>query len=317
MKLATFHRVSGDASEIGAVLDTGDIAVLDPRQDSAFASMLSLIDAGEAGLESAASAIDGAERLPLADIVLLAPLPEPRQMRDSLCFEKHLRQARANRHLFGLAPRRIEPADMEIPAVWYEQPIYYKCNRFSVSGPEAEIRWPSGETRLDFELEMAVVLSRKGRDIPAEQADRHIFGFTIFNDFSARDHQMREVAGGLGPAKGKDFDTGNVLGPWIVTRDEIGDFQNLRMSARLNGETLAEGNSSEMQHSFRQVIAHVSRDETLYPGEVICSGTLGDGCGLEHARFLEPGDVVELEIERIGILRNTVGPRHESLASAG
>ena len=309
MKLATFRRTPEGGNEIGVVQDDGVVAVLAPEADAAFTSMLALIDAGAAGLERARAAVAQAEQVPLDGLRLLAPLPEPRQMRDSLCFEKHLRQGRANRYVFGLDKGWVDPAEVELPAVWYEQPIYYKSNRFSVAGPETEIRWPKGETRLDFELEMAMVLGRKGRDIAEEDAEDHIFGFTIFNDFSARDHQFRESLGGLGPAKGKDFDTGNVLGPWIVTMDEIGNYQDLGMRARVNGETMADGRSSEMHHSFRRVLAHISRDETVHAGEVIGSGTLGDGCGLEHNRFLQPGDVVELEIDGIGVLRNTIGPR--------
>lgn len=309
MKLATFQRSPDAVDEIGVVGDDGLISVLDPAKSTAFASMLALIDAGDAGLLQARQAVSTAETLALESVRLRAPLPEPRQMRDALTFEKHRRQARANVYLFGLAPGRIEPEAVEIPQVWYEQPIYYKCNRFAISGPHDTIRWPAGETHLDYELELALVVGKQGRDITSETAADHIFGFTIFNDFSARDMQFREMQGGLGPAKGKDFDTGNALGPWIVTLDEIGDFQQLNMSVRVNGELMANGNSSEMHHDFNAVLAHVSRNETIYPGEVICSGTLGGGCGLEHGRFLNPGDVVELEIERIGVLQNTVGPK--------
>jgi 2-keto-4-pentenoate hydratase/2-oxohepta-3-ene-1,7-dioic acid hydratase in catechol pathway len=134
----------------------------------------------------------------------------------------------------------------------------------------------------------------------------HILGFTIFNDFSARDAQYIEMAGQLGPAKGKDFDTGNALGPWIVTTDEIGDPCNLKMDARINGERWGGGSSGEMHHRWPAILAHISASETLYAGEVIGSGTVGTGCGLELGRQLKHGDVVELEIERIGVLRNRV-----------
>jgi 2-keto-4-pentenoate hydratase/2-oxohepta-3-ene-1,7-dioic acid hydratase in catechol pathway len=123
---------------------------------------------------------------------------------------------------------------------------------------------------------------------------------------SARDAQATEMEGQLGPAKGKDFDTGNVLGPWLVTADEIGDPYDLTMVARVNGEEWSRGHSGTMHHRFEDIIAFVSRSETLHPGEILGSGTVGGGCGLELGRFLDPGDVVELEVERIGVLRNRI-----------
>ena len=144
-----------------------------------------------------------------------------------------------------------------------------------------------------------------GVDISAEKAREHIFGFTIFNDVSARDYQTREMQGMLGPCKGKDFDTGNVLGPCIATADEI-DPYDLTMTARVNGEEWSRGNSGTIHHRFEDCIAHVSQSETLHPGEILGSGTVGNGCGLELKRFLSPGDVVELEIEGIGVLRNRI-----------
>jgi 2-keto-4-pentenoate hydratase/2-oxohepta-3-ene-1,7-dioic acid hydratase in catechol pathway len=271
--------------------------------------MLALIEAGDEGLQAARHSAMEAEVVSLADVRLRAPLPVPVQMRDALCFEEHLRQARANRYLFDPRAPRATPAEVEVPQVWYDQPIYYKCNRFSVSGPEDEILWPRGETRLDYELELGAIIGTGGGDIPASRAVDHIFGFVVFNDFSARDHQIAEMAGGLGPAKGKDFRTANAIGPCIVARDELGDGAGLRMRARVNGETWSDGNSSSMHHGFARIIEHVSRDEFLHPGEFIGSGTVGGGCGLELNRFLNPGDVVELEIEGIGVLRNTIGPR--------
>ena len=159
---------------------------------------------------------------------------------------------------------------------------------------------------MDFELELACVIGRRGKNLRPDNALDHVFGFTIFNDFSARDAQGREMEGRLGPAKGKHFDGANVFGPCVVTRDEIGDPQELRMQARVNGETWCDNNSASMNWTIAQLLSHISADETLYPGEIIASGTVGDGCGLEHMRFLNDGDSVELEIEKIGILRNRV-----------
>ncbi len=134
----------------------------------------------------------------------------------------------------------------------------------------------------------------------------HVFGFLILNDMSARDAQFKEMAGRLGPAKGKDFDTGNILGPYLVTKDEIENPYDLTMIARVNGEEWGRGNSGDMHHRFEDLIAHVSSSETLYPGECLGSGTVGNGCGLELNRFLKPNDVIELEIDKLGILRNKI-----------
>ncbi|MGQ3027554.1 MAG: fumarylacetoacetate hydrolase family protein, partial [Ferrovibrionaceae bacterium] len=159
---------------------------------------------------------------------------------------------------------------------------------------------------MDFELEFGIFIGRGGKNIPADKARDHIFGFAIMNDFSARDAQMVEMQGMLGPAKGKSFDAGNVIGPWIVTADEIPDPYSLKMKATISGEVWAEGTSAGMLHSFEDMIAFVTRDETIYPGEFFGSGTMGNGCGLEQDRFLRHGDVVELTVEKIGTLRNTV-----------
>jgi 2-keto-4-pentenoate hydratase/2-oxohepta-3-ene-1,7-dioic acid hydratase in catechol pathway len=163
---------------------------------------------------------------------------------------------------------------------------------------------------MDYELEIAAVIGRKGRDIAQSDANNYIFGYTIFNDFSARDAQAREMSGPLGPAKGKDFDGANILGPCIVTPDEIGDLYNLTMIARVNGEEWSRGNTGTIHWRFDQIIAFLSDSETLYPGEVLGSGTVGNGCGLESLRFLKHGDEVELEIENIGVIRNRVLAPH-------
>ena len=303
MKLATFIRPNG-APAIG-VVDTARSAVLDLAAAHAggpFADMLALIDAGPAGLEEArqlAAAWPRAAEIPLAGLRLLAPLPLPRQMRDCLVFEEHLKNGMAQRE-------KRTGVKGSIPDVWYRQPIYYKCNRFSVAGPDADVVWPRYSQVMDFELELACVIGRTARDIPRERALDHIFGFTIFNDFSARDAQFAEMEGRLGPAKGKDFDGGNVLGPWIVTLDEIGDPHALTMEVRVNGERWGGGTSAAMHHKFPDILAHISDAETLHAGEVIGSGTVGTGSGNEMGRHLNSGDVVELEIEKIGVLRNSV-----------
>lgn len=301
MKVATYRQGGSPSAclvdtERGEILDLG-------RAGTRFGSVLQLIQAGAEGL---AEARDAAKHWPsvavrpLKGTQLLAPLPVPESIRDCLVYERHLHNAM--KAWEKLANRPVT----EIPKVWFERPTWYKGNRFSVVGHEAEVQWPPYSEMMDFELELACVIGRKGRDIPAAKGLEHIFGFTIFNDFSARDTQMVERPLGMGPMKGKDFDTGNVFGPWIVTTDEIGDPQKLDMQVRVNGERWGGGNSSEMQHGFAQILAFISIAETLHPGEIIASGTVGTGCGLELTRFLKPGDVVELEVEKIGTLRNRI-----------
>ena len=309
MKLATFVRADGTAAIAAVDTQRGqllDLAVasgtVHGKPATQFRDMLALIDAGDSGLQSARALIDAwpaAAALPLAGTRLLAPLPEPRQVRDCMAFELHLLNANKQAEIRTGHKRKI--AD-----VWYKQPIYYKSNRFSTNAHEADILWPSYSTHMDYELELAAVIGRGGRDIAPDAALSHIFGYTIFNDFSARDAQLAEMAAQLGPAKGKDFDGANSFGPWIVTSDEIGDPHALAMEARVNGERWGGGNSSTMHHKWPALLQHISASETLHPGEIIGSGTVGTGCGLELGRKLEHGDVVELEIEKIGVLRNRV-----------
>ncbi len=227
----------------------------------------------------------------MEEIRLLAPLPDPAGLRDFYAFEDHVKKG---------FEKRGEP----MPPEWYEMPVYYKGAHRNILGPDEDVRWPPFTETFDYELELAAVVGREGRDIPVAEARRYIAGFTVMNDFSARDIQRREMRVRLGPAKGKDWAT--ALGPWLVTTDEIGDPYNLEMTARVNGETWSRGNSGSIYWKFEQMIEFVSRGESIYPGEVIGSGTVGGGCGLELDRWVERGDVIELEIEKIGVLRNRV-----------
>lgn len=223
---------------------------------------------------------------------LLPPLPRPNSMRDFYAFEEHVRTG-------------FEKRGEEIPAPWYELPVYYKGNARSMVAHEETVIWPRYTQKLDFELELACVIGREGRNIPVEEAHRYIAGFMVMNDISARDIQRKEMMVRLGPAKGKDFAT--VIGPALVTPEAIGDMRDLPMTVRVNGETWSTGNAGTSYWTFEQMIAHVSMDETLYPGDIFGSGTVGRGCGLELDRWIQPGDVVELEIARIGVLRNRIG----------
>ena len=245
-------------------------------------------------------------------------------MRDCSCFELHLRQSFAAARKLRAA-RTPDPAatlaamntraDDRVIETFNRQPIYYKCNRFAVIGPDDDVIWPSYSKALDFELEFGCYIGKRTKDVPRERAREHIVGYTIFNDISARDAQAAEMSGMLGPAKSKDFDTANVMGPCLVTADELGDPYDLDMIARVNGEEWGRGNTRDMRWTFEDVIAHISRSETLYPGEFLGSGTVGNGCGLEQLRYLKPNDVVELEVQGIGILRSRI-VRHVSTSSA-
>ena len=327
MKLATF-LAGGGAPEIGAVI-AGDTRVFPFARASRVSgiepwpwlTMLDLIEGQAQGLEMARMLLDElaedeTHSLPLTDVRLLAPVPVPVQMRDFLVFPLHVRRAPMGmrklavrmlgeeRALAQFGPERAEPGP--VPDIHAAQPIYYKGNRFSVVGTGADVLWPRYSTVMDFELEFGVFLGKSGKNIAKDKAHEHIFGYTIFNDFSARDAQMKEMAGRLGPSKGKDFDTGNAIGPWIVTRDDIPDPYRLKMEARVNGEVWASGTSEGALHTFEDMIVHVSKDEKVMAGEFMGSGTMGGGCGMEFDRYLNDGDTVELEVEKIGVLRNTV-----------
>lgn len=324
MKLATFRR---EGSERVGLVYAGDARLFDltaasERDDPAsraFDSMLALIDADESGLEKAQNLFDkrGREEDLSVDVEateLLAPLPQPRQMRDGMSFATHILQS--GRGARALAARRAgdEAAFKtamtaplgELAPVYKKLPIYYITNRMIVRGPGATIVWPRYSKVMDYELEFGVVTRRTKANIAASRAHEHIFGYTIFNDFSARDMQMMEMEGRLGPAKGKSFDGANVLGPWIVTPDEIGDPQALDVEVRVNGETRSRGRTAGMLFSFEEILAHASQDETIHAGEFFGSGTVGNCCGLELGRFLEHGDAIELQVEKIGVLKNRV-----------
>ena len=236
--------------------------------------------------------------LALSEVQLLAPLPRPRTIRDFYAFEAHVKNARARR---GLA---MQPE-------WYQFPVFYFSNPNAVYGPGADVPRPRTTQMLDFELEVAAVIGTECRDVAADHAHEHIAGYMIMNDWSARDIQREEMKVGLGPAKGKDF--ASSFGPWLVTPDEVADRRDgfrhrLEMVARINGQEVSRGNLADIHFHFGELIARASEDCTLYPGEIIGSGTVGTGCLLETeaAPWLQPGDIVELEVERLGVLTNTV-----------
>jgi 2-keto-4-pentenoate hydratase/2-oxohepta-3-ene-1,7-dioic acid hydratase in catechol pathway len=322
MRLVTFSPHGGQAPRIGAVVDESivDLAAayaqylqrhedVDARSASRLAEalipgdMTSFLeggrlsrDAADRGLATASDTSGGSDNFAFRaeEVRLLPPVTKPPTIRDCMSFEEHVQNA-------------YRALGRPVPKEWYEIPVYYKGTPASLAGPDDDVLWPEPSEQLDFELEYAVVIGKRGKSIQRERAMEFVAGYLIFNDFSARDLQGREMAVGLGPAKGKDFDTGTVIGPCLVTSDEVDDPYALRMVARVNGEVICEGDSGSAYWKWEDIIAHVSQNETLLPGDIIGSGTVGRGCLLEHDRgFLVPGDVVELEVERLGVLRNTV-----------
>ncbi len=324
MKLATYRSTGGVRvgvvnAEKGQVFDIAAAARRVGTPGEAFASMLDLIDADDAGLDDARRLLErGGGEIDLwsalSDVDLMAPLPEPRQMRDAMSYALHVQQAaRGAKAIKALATCGREafeaamaaPLD-DLPSIYREIPVYYITNRFTIAAPGATVIWPRYSKVMDYELEIGIVTKRSRGNIPANEAGRHIFGYTIFNDFSARDRQAIETRARLGPAKGKSFDGSNATGPWLVTPDELGDPRALKVAVRVNGETRAKGDTRDMLFSFEEILAYASQDETIRAGEFFGSGTVGNCCGLEIGRFLESGDTVELDVDRIGILRNRV-----------
>lgn len=316
MKLVTFH--SGDGQPRAGALNGAEDAVFDLAKSDAqpyFASVLAMIEEGDRAVARAGEIVAaGSGAIPLGDVTLLTPVPQPPQIRDFLCFEKHLinafnmlrmKKAQAEPDPEAALKRFEEEGTLAIPKLWYEQPLFYKPSRLGVIGTDVDVIWPHFSELLDYEMEFGCWLGKGGKDVTPEQAKDMIFGYSIFNDISARDTQAHEMPGGFGPGKGKDFDTGNIIGPCIVTADSF-DPADAEMIVRINGEERSRGNSGEMHWKFEDCIAHTSRAETVFPGEFFCSGTVGWGCGLEHDRYLEDGDLIELEVVGIGILRNRV-----------
>ncbi|MEZ5044788.1 MAG: fumarylacetoacetate hydrolase family protein [Saprospiraceae bacterium] len=316
MKLITFLN-KAQASRIGWLLDD---QIVDMHLASARlpTDMLTFIDHHETYFEIIKDLGEVEPHYALSEVKLQAPLPNPRSFRDYIGFEMHMQNASRS---FG---HQIGPA-------WYDMPIFYFTNHHGIYGPGDEILRPAKETKLDIELELACIIGKRGKDIKAEEARPYIFGYTVFNDWTARAIQRVEMEIPLGPHKGKDF--ANAIGPCIVTADEMEQYRvpfdehvfqdpisvpkikmdrlKLKMASRINGVTICEGNYQTVYYTFEQMIERASENNvTLMPGDILGSGTVGWGSLIENNfsvhRPLEPGDVVELEIEGIGILSNKV-----------
>jgi fumarylacetoacetate (FAA) hydrolase len=223
------------------------------------------------------------------------PVSAPGAFLDFYAFEEHVRNARARRGL-------------EVPPEWYTFPIYYRSNHRSFLGHGGEVFFPPDEEKMDYELEVAAIIGAPLHECTPAEAESAIAGFCLLNDWSARALQREVMKIGLGPSKAKDF--GTSLGPWLVTPDEVGDFEDVELAARVNGETWSKGSPGAMHWRWGELLAYAAEDAAFEPGDVFGSGTLGGGCGLEMDRFLAPGDVVELDGgERFGVLAGTVRRR--------
>lgn len=308
MKVVTFETAEsprvGLILEDGRVLDLqaaaqalgGQVELGDP---SVFTDTISLFGAGRAGLDDARRVLDGAmsaldsEQLQAAVMVaprLLAPVPRPPRVRDYLTSVQHAKK-------------------LNMPVQALEQmPVCYQGNHLDVLGPDAEIPWPAYTDQLDYELEPAFVVGAAGRDVPVAEALSHIVGVTLFNDVSARDIQALEMSSLVGPSKGKHF--ANVVGPCVATLDEV-EIDAWQLESRVNGEVWGAPKHWSADYGIAEVLSWASWQQDLFPGEVIALGTVGQGCGVEIGRWIQPGDVIELEMAGVGILRNVVGPKQD------
>ena len=325
MRLVSFElpTPAGTLTRIGAVLPDGRYADLQSAWRAVLADngaskegaarlaaatipsdMVAFIENGPAARDAAEAAVDwviekgdvhaGATLAFAPDAVkLLAPVPRPPLIRDFMAFETHLK---------NIYPK----LGRDIPPEWYNLPVYYKGNPSAVGADGDAINMPVYATNMDFEFEFAAVIGKGGTNIAREDAMSHIFGYMIYNDFSAREIQQREMSVGLGPAKGKDFAHGHVFGPWLVTADEIADIYNLRMTATVSGQPWCDTSTSTMHWRFDQMIAHASTNEILVPGEIFGSGTVGDGSAAEVGKVLGKGDEVVLTMDNLGTLTNRI-----------
>jgi 2-keto-4-pentenoate hydratase/2-oxohepta-3-ene-1,7-dioic acid hydratase in catechol pathway len=325
MKLYTFSE--GGQGRIGAGIGTDRVVDLrlahrlDRKNDlPAFATLQAFIEAGDEALDIARTILANppAETVrPLDSLRLLAPIQRPLKIRGFSVFERHLKQATEG------ALRRMSAQDSDPEAAyarlrkssnldsltgpaWRATPGYYHSDVATVVGPNETVVWPHYSDWIDYELELIAVIGRGGKDIPKDQAMGHVFGYTIMNDLSARDAQFKAMATGLGVAKGKDFDGSNPMGPCIVTADEIPDPYALTLRTRVNGEEKSCMNSSEAYWTFADCIAYASGSQTIHPGEMFSTGCAPDCCSLELGTVVRRGDVIELEIEGIGVLRTAI-----------
>lgn len=319
MKLATFTALNtgSQVQRVGLISENGQM-LLDLQAaniactgdtNSSFDNMISFLSGAEGARQAARSLAEKTDSdlwIPIKSVRLLAPVPKPLSLRDTMCYEDHyINCAKTGAIMQGKNPASLPPETFKPPKIWYDMPLFYKGNVNSVIGTGENVAFPEGEKFKDYELELAVYICKEGKNIHARDAMSYVGGYTILNDFSARMTQLKEMDKEfhLGPAIGKDF--ANAMGPCLVTPDAFNPNDALAV-ARVNGEVRGKSNVGQSYHKIADVIEYISNNTTLYPGDVIAMGTVPFGSGLEIGKPLRIGDIVDLDIEGIGVLSNTI-----------
>lgn len=320
MRLVTFIPAGDTRAHIGAFVDN-DRAIVDltarhPGRNE-YASMLEFIRAGEFALDEARDAVmERANVIATQGVRLMAPLPNPPLMRDWGTMQEHAMffVRRAARARVASAPdpeaayqALLAAGQVALPENYFTRPRFYTCNPLNLIGHNATLPWPGFSNALDYELELGLVIGKTGKDIAEERARSHMFGLTLFNDFTARDVQAEENSAA---GKSKDFEGSYSLGPCIATMDEFSDVYDIAVRSRRNGEQQTESSTKTMKVKFERLICYISEGCTLHAGEIFGTGTFENGCGTEKGWLLREGDVIELEADGIGTLRNTIGARN-------
>lgn len=288
-------RTSADAQELRSMIDFFSVGDEARRRAEDLIGAVAQAETSGRALVSP----DGADVIrPASDVRFLAPVPRPPRIRDYLTYRQH-----------------ATGAGVSVPPAFEAMPICYQCNVDTIIGPDDVIPWPTYTDQLDYELEIGFFVARGGRDLSVKEAGSRIAGVTLFNDVSARDIQFFEMSMTIGPSKGKDFCS--VMGPVVATLDEFADEDAIELTARVNGEVWSSGTTANRQFSFAEVLAWASYGEDIHPGEFLAIGTVSGGCGLEIDRWIQPGDLVELEASGIGILSNRIGEPQVPPADAG
>ena len=307
MRLLSYDTGNGPRCGVIQGDDIVDVSALVGISGHPLRDVRALLEQGNNPIDRVSEALAKdapASRIPLAGTQLRSPVIQPPTVRDFIVYEAHASNQGTR-----------EPNE-----AWYRMPVFYFSNPLCVYGPDAIVPHPSASSQFDYELEIGIVIGKEGADIAADDAMEYIAGFTLFNDWSARDLQVDEMAFGLGPAKGKD--TASSIGPWLVTKDEMAPYLkdghlHLKCEVKVNGDLwMKNGEAQNGYFTFADMVERASKDSRIVPGDVIGSGTVGGGSireairkGFEKARFLQPGDVVEHEVEGIGVLRGTIGPK--------
>lgn len=297
MRLVSFTSSKNSDTRLGALLDDSILDLNLATGGKTPSSMLEFLQNSASNLRAAQEAAKNPKKenlIPLKEAQLKAPLPNPPALKDFFAFEDHAKAGSKRR-------------GVELQAEWYEIPAYYKGSHREIYGPGDTIPWPAYTEKLDFECEVACVVGRKGKNLSPEEALQHIFGYVIYNDYSARDIQRREMRLLFGPNKGKDF--ANAFGPYILTADEADPVKDFSMQVWVNGEKWSEGHFKNQRWGFPLMLSYVSQEETVHPGDILGSGTFFTGCGLDLDKWIKPGDSVELRVNKLGSLRNVIGTK--------